>query len=479
MTPVPARLAPGPAAPGAASFDPQRRSHGGRAKRRALPERRSRRPQRWVPDAALVLAGLGLGATVGSVLTNETRSQLSAPGGVATFLGSATGLIGTYLALMMVLLASRIPAVERTLGQDGLLRWHRRLAPWPISLIALHAVFITVGYADAAKTGIGHEISTLMRAYPDVLIATVALALMLIVGAISIPGVRQRLRRERWWSVHLTLYVALALSFPHVIVLGPSFVGHPLAQILWSVAWAATAGVVLVFRVGIPVLRSIRHRLKVVEVHPEADGVVSVICKGRRLDRLAVSGGQFFEWRFLVRGMWWQAHPYSLSALPRPPYLRLTVKAVGDHSSSLAHLRPGTRVAIEGPYGSFTAHAMRRSKVALVAGGIGVTATRALLEDLPRQTQPVVVVRASRQEDIALGAELTELVRQRRGQFHELVGPRHQIDFGSSSLLKLIPDLARRDVFVCGPEDFVTETVQTMRGMGIAEDALHFEAYAL
>ena len=62
--------------------------------------------------------------------------------------------------------------------------------------------------------------------------------------------------------------------------------------------------------------------------------MVSVICTGRRLDRLAVSGGQFFCWRFLTRGMWWQAHPYSLSALPQPPYLRLTVKAVGDHSAA-------------------------------------------------------------------------------------------------------------------------------------------------
>ena len=54
---------------------------------------------------------------------------------MATFAGNLTGLVGTYLALLMVLLVSRIPFVERVLGQDGLLRWHRRLAPWPISLL--------------------------------------------------------------------------------------------------------------------------------------------------------------------------------------------------------------------------------------------------------------------------------------------------------------------------------------------------------
>jgi hypothetical protein len=58
--------------------------------------------------------------------------------------------------------------------------------------------------------------------------------------------------------------------------------------------------------------------------------------------------------------MWWQGHPYSLSALPRPPYIRVTIKGLGDQSRAAASLRPGTRVAIEGPYGTFTDHAPTR-----------------------------------------------------------------------------------------------------------------------
>ena len=44
--------------------------------------------------------------------------------------------------------------------------------------------------------------------------------------------------------------------------------------------------------------------------------MVSVILTGRHLDRLPVSGGQFLLWRFLTPRLWWQAHPYSMSALP-------------------------------------------------------------------------------------------------------------------------------------------------------------------
>jgi predicted ferric reductase len=379
----------------------------------------------------------------------------------------------------MVLLVSRIPAIERVLGQDGLLRWHRRLAPWPISLLAAHAVFITVGYAQAARAGLWHQVAVLLTRYPDVLTATVGLGIMCAIGIVSIRAVRRRLRRETWWLVHLYMYLALAISFAHVLALGPSFVGHPLTRIVWSVAWAATAGLVLCYRFGLPVVRSLRHRLVVTEVRQEGPDVVSVICSGRRLDKLVIAGGQFFFWRFLTTGMWWQAHPYTMSALPQPPYVRLTVKAVGDHSAAVARLRPGTRVAVEGPYGAFTKHAQQRPQALLVAAGIGVTALRSLLEDMPRNAAPVVLLRGTRPEDLVLRKEVAELVRYRHGRLHELVGTREQAGLDEGSLTRLVPDLHRRDVYVCGPEGFVAGIVGLAARLGVPADAVHHEAYAL
>ena len=426
-----------------------------------------------------MVAWAGLGATMALALTTEAHGQLAAPGGAATFLGSLTGLAGTYLALLMVLLVSRIPFVEGMLGHDGLLRWHRRLAPWPISLLAAHALFITLGYAQRANSGAWREVGLLISRYPGMLTATVGLGVMCFIGVISLRAIRQRLRRETWWTVHLFMYLALAISFTHVLALGPAFVGHPLTQAVWWVAWLSTAGLVICYRLGLPVARSLRHRLRVVEVRPEGPGVVSVICSGRQLDRLAVSGGQFFCWRFLARGIWWQAHPYSLSALPRPPYLRLTVKGVGDHSAGLAHLRPGTPVMMEGPYGTFTRHFMHHRRVVLIAGGIGVTALRALMEDLPSGSRPVVILRATRPEDLVLTQEIRELARHSHGQYHELTGPREQADLDGWTLRRLVPDLDRRDVYVCGPEGFVTGIAELAHRLGVPDEAVHHEAFAL
>lgn len=446
---------------------------------------RVRRRRAWAPppapktvDRLAGLAGLGLGVTIAMAVTAESWSALNAPGGWLTAAGRMAGLVGTYLMLVVVLLIGRVPAVERTIGQDRLARWHRLLAPWALVLIAAHGALITAGYAQSARAGLLHQFAQLLSSYPGVLAATVGFSLLLAAGCTSARIARRRMRYETWWAVHLYTYLALALSFSHQLATGASFVGHPVARFFWTALWLGTAGTVLVYRVLLPLWRSVFHRLKVVAVAPVAPGVVSVVLKGRYLERLPLSGGQFFQWRFLKRGMWWQAHPYSVSAVAHPPYLRFTVKNLGDHSASLARLKPGTRVAIEGPYGAFTADQRRGDRVALIGAGVGITPLRALLEDLPAHVDTVMLARAHRAEELVLRDELRALLDARGGQWHELVGPRQTFPFTDLTLARLIPDLVDRDLYICGPTKFTASVRQAARALGVPEERIHHETFA-
>lgn len=431
----------------------------------------------WVVDLLAAVAGLGFGAVLAAVILGESRATLAAPGGMLSAAGRLTGMTGTYLMLIMVVLIARLPWLERSVGQDRLVRWHRWVSPWAIGLIVAHVVLITLGYAAAARSGVLSQVWSLITTYRDMLAAFAGFGLLIMASVSSYRAVRRKLKYETWWVIHLYLYLAIALAFAHQIYTGLPFIGHPLVRLLWIVIWVATAGMVIAYRVVQPVWRSARHRLRIVAVREEVPGVVSVVCSGRDLDRLAVSGGQFFMWRFLTKGLWWQAHPYSLSALPRPPYLRVTIKGLGDSSSAVAHLRPGTRVAIEGPYGAFTHHARTSDSVLLVGAGVGITPLRALLEDLPVWTDVVVVVRASAPGELVHRDEVAALVRQRGGRLHEIIGPRHKIRLNARTLRRVVPDVAERDVYVCGPEGFSDEIVEAAMRLGAVPDQIHHEAF--
>jgi predicted ferric reductase len=424
------------------------------------------------------LAGLGFGITIALGISAESAGSLSAPGGLATAAGRLTGLAAAYAMVVVVVLVARFGPLERAIGQDRLVRWHRRLGPWPLYLLVAHGSLITIGYARAANDGVLHQFGQLLWTYQGVLAATVGGALLIVAGVTSYRLARRRMAYETWWSVHLYTYLALFLSFSHQVATGASFVGHPTARAWWTALWVGTLALVLVSRVGLPVWRSLRHRLTVVGVTPEGPDAYSVLLRGRRLDRLPVAGGQFFQWRFLRRGLWWQAHPYSLSAAPTGRHLRITAKVLGDHSAALRRLRPGTHVAIEGPYGVFTAGARGSDRLLLVGAGVGITPIRALLEELPEHADVEVILRGSRPEDLVLRDEVADQVRHRDGQLHELVGPRDRVPLDAAALTALVPDIAEREVYLCGPEPFQDAVVVAAGEAGVPASHLHHESFS-
>jgi predicted ferric reductase len=439
-----------------------------------------RRPARQRPvvvDVLAAAAGLGLGITIALAVSSESTGSLSAAGGIATALGRLTGLLAGYAMVVVVLLVARVPALERAIGQDRLVRWHRTLGPWPLYLLLVHGILITVGYAQAARDGVLHQFGQLLLTYSGVLAATVGGVLLIAAGVTSYRLARRRMAYETWWSVHLYTYLALLLSFSHQIHTGAAFVGHPVARSWWTVLWAGTLAVVIAARIGLPLWRSLRHQVRVVSVTPEAPGVASVLLRGRRLDRLPVAGGQFFQWRFLQPGLWWQAHPFSLSAAPRGDELRITVKDLGDHSGDLARIAAGTRVAIEGPYGVFTADTATSDRVLMIGAGVGAAPILALLQELPPTADVTVLLRASTRSELVLRDEVAAELGRRGGRLRELVGPRDRVRLDATALHKMIPGLAEHDVYLCGPDVLTQQLAAELDRAGVPAENIHFESF--
>jgi ferredoxin-NADP reductase/DMSO/TMAO reductase YedYZ heme-binding membrane subunit len=432
-------------------------------------------------SGAAALSAIAVGAACVLALWWNDTASVTGLGGWVTGAGRITGLLAGYAVVVLLALMARVPALERGVGSDRLARWHAMGGRYTVSLAVAHTLLIIWGYALTQRSGVVAETGTLLLSYPDVLMATVALGLLVMVGVVSARAARRRLGYETWHLLHLYTYLAIALAFSHQFATGADFVSNPAARIFWSAMYVCVAGLLLWYRLIAPVRLASRHRLRVLGVQRESHDVVSVYVGGRRLSELAVEPGQFFRWRFLTRGLWWAANPYSLSAPPRGDVLRITVKIVGAHSAGLLRLRPGTRVIAEGPSGGFTAGRRRRRKVLLIGGGVGITPLRALFETLPgRPGDLELIYRTATPADQVLRSELDGLAHGRGARVHYLVGPPRtgpRDHLSAAGLRRVVPDVVERDVFLCGPETMMAATVAALRELGVPKRHIHLESF--
>ncbi len=442
-------------------------------------------PRTWgLRPSDVILAVFGNAVLIAVLwLRHGQFPHLTDPAAVLIAVGQLGALLGTYSALVQVVLMSRSPWLDGLFGIDRIAGWHRWLGFATLDLIIVHVVFTTAGYALADGRSFTAQTWTFLTTYPYMLMAYVGTALFILVAALSVREARRRLSHESWHFVHLLVYLAIALSFAHQLAVGTDFVHDPVAVVYWVFLYAVAAGLVIAFRIVAPARMALRHRLRVQSVVEEAQDVVSIYIDGRDLGELPARAGQFFKFRFLTGGLWWQVHPFSLSAAPNGEYLRITVKEVGDFTRSLHRLSPGTRILLNGPYGVFTAMRRRRPRSLLIAGGIGITPLRALIEEMPQRKNSITLVyRASSWEEVVFKAEIDGLVAARGGVVHYVVGRRGREvaahPLAPRFLLAAAPDLRDRDVFICGPREMVDAVTSSLQTLGVPAGQVHVERFA-
>jgi predicted ferric reductase len=403
-----------------------------------------------------------------------------------TSVGRLSGLVASDLLLVQVLLMSRLPVLEHAFGQARLARQHRLVGFTSFTLMVAHVGLVSWGYAAGQLSATPATLWRLTVDYPGMLLAAAGTAALVMVVGTSLRAARTSLRYESWHQLHLYAYLGVGLALPHQLWTGQEFLGSPAATVFWWGLWAAAAGSVLVWRLALPLWRSARYRLRVTSVVPEGPGAVSVYLTGRDLERLPAEAGQFFGWRFLTGPGWSRAHPYSLSAAPDGQGLRITVKELGDDSRRLRALRPGTRVLVEGPYGRLSGRVRTRQRLALVGAGVGVTPLRALAEELDYAPGDAVVLHRFTDRPLFEG-EFSVLARERG--LRVLMLPGHRRAPGSwlgegvgaaddlTALTSWVPDIAGRDVYVCGPEPWAEDVRRTLEAAGLPRGQFHVESF--
>jgi predicted ferric reductase len=434
-----------------------------------------------VPPA--LLGRVALWAVVGlNVLIVEVLYLTAGPGKNSIL--TVAKFFGVHAALIMLLqltLIARLPWLERRIGMDRLTAWHRWVGFTLLWTVVLHLSLVLVGYATLDGVSVPTTFFNLAGVTAS-LLGMFAASLIIVIATLSMRWVRRRLPYEAWHAIHVFLYAAITLALIHQMLETTTFKSSTFAYVYWWTLWILVLTALVVGRVILPFWRNAYHRFRVAAVVPEADNVVSVHVTGRNLDRLPARAGQFFIWRFPGYRNVWLANPFSMSAAPNGRSLRLTAKAVGKGSAGLRQIPVGTRVIAEGPYGAFTSLHRTRDATLLIAGGVGITPIRSLLEE---SEGPVIVLyRVQAMADAVLLAEMQALARARGAQVHVLTGRTGagsppNAPFEPQNLLALVPDIRERDVFVCGPPAMTSAVLRSLRALKVPRQQVHAERFSL
>jgi predicted ferric reductase len=430
----------------------------------------------WTSAAASIALFLGYGGA----------NQFTSPAQAVTSLGIIAGLVGTDLILVMIVLAARLPVIDRAVGNDRAMALHRSLGKPVLYLILAHVVLLLVGYGMTSKLNAFDEIAP-MWSIPDMPLAFVGLGLLVTVVVTSVVTVRRRFRYEFWHLIHLLAYVAVLVALPHELSVGGLLAVGTFQRGYWIALYVVAFGAIGIYRFVIPVARSVRHDLRISHIERVSGDVVSIYLTGRNLTSLGSGGGQYFVWRFWSGRTWWHSHPISLSAVPTSTELRITVRELGKGTSQIARLRRGTRVWLEGPYGLFTDAGRTAPKLAVVAAGIGITPIRALLEHSRLAPgEATILLRGTSEAETYLLDELTAFAQQRQATLYTSVGRRGR---GSRSWLSerdgqrgvslrsIFPDLLHSDVYVCGPGVWAEQVVAEAQAAGVPSHQIHCERF--
>lgn len=435
--------------------------------------RRQRAVTLWLAGMALV-AGVVMAMTVASICPVAVTAA-----GILDAVSVVSAAAGTLGILLLVVLAARIPALDRAFGHDGLMAWHKVLGPWSLGLVAVHIAASVLAVAFAATgNAVGAAVSFVLSD-GDLILALLGSLVFALGGVTSWSKVRGLLPRSLWWSIHLSLYAGIILAFFHQITAGGPFISG-FAKVLWIGLYALVAALILGFRVIRPVLITMRHGLTVEAVVNESPGVVSVWMRGRNLESLGVDPGQFMTFRFLAPGLMWHAHPFSVLAVPHTDLMRITVAEAGAATARMRFLRPGTRVAVEGAHGVLTRVQFGADRAVLVGGGVGIAPLVPLAREFAaRGVATDVVYRAPSEERAPLVGELVELHRAGAIRLHLLTGPRTYQPLHAGRLRSLLGDISQAEIYLCGPVGLTNEVRVAARALGTAPDRIHTELFEM
>ncbi len=383
-------------------------------------------------------------------------------------------LVGFILVFFQVVLSSRLKWIERGVGMDKMLGIHKTAGILGFAFMLSHPVL----HFSSDLLGQGY----IILKWPMIFGVVIVLLALVTVGSALLFG-KLHLKYGTWKSMHWFNFIIVPLIFAHSLLLGTDLGNQPPLRFFWyflGALYLILVAVILWDRIRIR-----RNLLQVTDVVQETPDTWSLHFKGNKAEH---KPGQFMMLSLLQNGRRTEPHPFTISSSPTSGDLSVSVKAVGDFTSSVKDAAPADGAIIDMPYGTFSFLNYDAPNLVFIAGGIGITPFISMLRymaDKKLERNVILIWGNKTEKDIAFNAELVQMtaampslrVIHVLSNQPEWPGEKGYVDIGL--LHKYLEDFENPQVFVCGPPVMMTKVVKALQHVGVPRESIHFERFAL
>jgi predicted ferric reductase len=406
------------------------------------------------------------------------------------------GVFSYTWMLWQFVLSARPKLIERQFGLDKMFRFHGMIALVAVGMIVIHKSLFEMIFPETFVTQLG----------------SIALFLFISVSALSLLFMSTRLLKklpifsdivillntikifsyERIKLIHNMTFVGLLFMQVHVL-LTSSARQSPLIFTTYMIYFFIAVGFYLYHKVLKPWFLEDKKYV-VSSVFQETKDTWTIELSPKNGEAFYYAPGQFGFFRISSEGFKTEEHPFTISSSPtNRTHITITVKALGDFTEKVKHLKIGDSVIVDGPYGKFSYLDFKQEKsTVFIAGGVGITPVLSMVQHMKltdANRHVLLIWSVKKKEDLIQLKELQE-VKNFMPNFTFIpvvsndeawVGESGRLDFNRVKTWTGAPHFQNQSTgyFICGPGNLMQMTLDSLKKLGISKNQIHYEQFTV
>lgn len=416
-------------------------------------------------------------------LINNVSASFSSFSSTMNSLGRIASLMGIVLFSNVLLLNTRITFIEDLFnGLDKAYKAHHFFGASSFVLLLFHPILLASALIMTSTSQAALFLLPSQNIPTNLGISAILSMQLFLIFTFFI-----KLPYQNWKLTHKFLGLSFLLASLHVFTIS-SDVSRNIFLRTYIFAFIAIGFLSFIYRSVLHGMRVKKSEFEISTVKTLDETVTELTLKSTgqatQATRQAINfrPGQFVFISVQDENIGVESHPFSISSASNEESIRLSIKSLGDYTSKIKEIKPGTKAELEGPYGRFFLD--EKPDQIFLAGGIGITPFLSFARSLSESARQIthqrthLVWSVPTAKEAIFAKEIHDLSKKHEDFKFTIFNSEKQGRITGEYLLKETSYLGQ-DIYLCAPPGMMVAIKKQLISLGVKKEKIHMEEFAI